>query len=527
MYIEPRTNIRLLQNVPLDESFDHTIYFANATAQASYFMNKQKYNLTNYSYQRVRRGWARVGINAENLYNCNYMMFQNSSFGSKWFYAFIKSVEYINNEVSEIEFELDPMQTWFFDYEREYCFVERNHTATDNIGEHIEPETVDVGEYVFNNDYHKLVDLTDICVIIAIVDTGSSSIVNPTAISGKTFDRTYSGATYYLYEASDITNINALLDRYKQAPDSVVAMYMCPKRMVLDSGIGIPQDHIIPNNYHSPHYIVNEPAITTNATLDGYKPKNNKMYTYPYNFVHIDDGQGSEIALRYEFFESLMPVVDIVCTFTPPTACVLKPKFYKNSTLGANAIPLGTENMTLTGFPMCSWNTDAYAAWLAQGTAILSATGASAGAVGAMLLGFASLPVAAGIAVASVGHMLMSGYKASIEADIQKGDFNNSNANFAHNYMNFYIGRQSCNKVYARRIDDYFSRFGYALGINAIPQINVRPHWTYVKTIGCTIKGSIPSDDMKKICSIYDKGITFWRNANEVGNYSLDNSPQP
>ena len=152
---------------------------------------------------------------------------------------------------------------------------------------------------------------------------------------------------------------------------------------------------------------------------------------------------------------------------------------------------------------------------------------ALAGAVGAMLLGFASLPVAAGIAVASVGHMLMSGYKASIEADIQKGDFNNSNANFAHNYMNFYMGRQSCNKVYARRIDDYFTRFGYALGINAIPQINVRPHWTYVKTIGCTVKGSIPSDDMKKICSIYDKGITFWRNANEVGNYSLDNSPQP
>ena len=249
------------------------------------------------------------------------------------------------------------------------------------------------------------------------------------------------------------------------------------------------------------------------------------MYTYPYNFVHIDDGQGSEIALRYEFFESLMPVVDIACTFTPPTACVLKPKFYKNSTLGANAIPLGTENMTLTGFPMCSWNTDAYAAWLAQGTAILSATGASAGAVGAMLLGFASLPVAAGIAVASVGHMLMSGYKASIEADIQKGDFNNSNANFAHNYMNFYMGRQSCNKVYARRIDDYFTRFGYALGINAIPQINVRPHWTYVKTIGCTVKGSIPSDDMKKICSIYDAGITWWKYGSEVGNYTLNNAP--
>ena len=30
--------------------------------------------------------------------------------------AFIKSVEYINNGVSEIEFEIDVMQTWHFNY---------------------------------------------------------------------------------------------------------------------------------------------------------------------------------------------------------------------------------------------------------------------------------------------------------------------------------------------------------------------------------------------------------------------------
>ena len=31
-------------------------------------------------------------------------------------------------------------------------------------------------------------------------------------------------------------------------------------------------------------------------------------------------------------------------------------------------------------------------------------------------------------------------------------------------------------------------------------------------------------DDVRKICSIYDSGITFWKNPSEVGNYSLDNS---
>ena len=134
MYIEPNSNIRILKDVPLDKTFDHTIYFNSASAQATYFMGLQKYNLNNYTYQRVKRGYARVGIKADNLYDCNYMMFQNTSYGNKWFYAFITSVEYLNNECSQIEFEIDVMQTWFFDYSLDQCFVEREHTVTDNIG---------------------------------------------------------------------------------------------------------------------------------------------------------------------------------------------------------------------------------------------------------------------------------------------------------------------------------------------------------------------------------------------------------
>ena len=45
-----------------------------------------------------------------------------------------------------------------------------------------------------------------------------------------------------------------------------------------------------------------------------------------------------------------------------------------------------------------------------------------------------------------------------------------------------------------------------------------------VKTVGATVTGSVPADDMKKICSIYDNGITFWKNGSEVGQYNLDNT---
>lgn len=77
------------------------------------FPGLAKHSLTAQTYQRVNKGTMRVGLSADSCYDCNYLMFQNSGFGSKWFYAFITSVEYVNNAVTEITFEIDVMQTWF------------------------------------------------------------------------------------------------------------------------------------------------------------------------------------------------------------------------------------------------------------------------------------------------------------------------------------------------------------------------------------------------------------------------------
>lgn len=151
MFIEPNTNIRILKNVPLDNTYKHTLYFSSEAQQSTYFKGLTKHNLTNQTYQRVQKGVARVGIKAESLYDCNYIMFQNESFGTKWFYAFITGVEYVNNIVSEITFEIDVMQTWFFDFNLRECYVEREHTVTDTIGEHIVTEPVDLGDIICGN----------------------------------------------------------------------------------------------------------------------------------------------------------------------------------------------------------------------------------------------------------------------------------------------------------------------------------------------------------------------------------------
>ena len=175
---------------------------------------------------------------------------------------------------------------------------------------------------------------------------------------------------------------------------------------------------------------------------------------------------------------------------------------------------------------MCSWNVDAYQAWVAQNSIPLAmGTVAQIGQMG--VASAYSVNPGASVVSGSIGivsNLLGQFYQASIQADISKGSLNNGGVNTAIGKQQFYGGRCSVSRQFAKMIDDYFTMYGYAVKAIARPNTHSRPHWNYVKTVGCVLTGSIPSDDTRKIIEIYDRGITFWKNPNEVGNYALDNS---
>ena len=92
--------------------------------------------------------------------------------------------------------------------------------------------------------------------------------------------------------------------------------------------------------------------------------------------------------------------------------------------------------------------------------------------------------------------------------------------------QSFSIYKRHIRPEFVTIIDDYFNMYGYATHRIKVPNRNVRPYWTYTKTVGCVVHGSVPCDDMSKICRIFDNGITFWTNGANIGNYSLDNRPK-
>lgn len=178
--IAPNSTVYLLRGVPLDNTYQNTIYFASAQAQQNYFLatSSPYYNyspilINLLSYQRVKEGVLRINRSADSIYNYNYMMFQNTTQNAKWFYAFILDVEYINEQACNVYYEIDVMQTWLFEANLLPSYVEREHTNTDNLDEHLELEDVSLGDIICDEENIDT-RLNDYAIIITHATLGSS-----------------------------------------------------------------------------------------------------------------------------------------------------------------------------------------------------------------------------------------------------------------------------------------------------------------------------------------------------------------
>lgn len=520
------TDVIFYRGVPLDNRYLHTIYFSSPIEQKKYFDTKivgtnvvgMKSVFTGLSYHRIHTNRIRIPISADPVEATSNYMSISSTFGT--YYCFIIDVEYINDNCCEVVYEVDVMQTFGIFAVFNPCLIERQHTITDMIGEHIEPENVALGEYVFNN-YDTLFDLSDMYIIVAIVDVDS--------VSGNKYDGIYSGATLYAYGTSndEISSLNSKLQDYVSKPESILGMYMCPKQFVILAF----SDHRIPDTETGQELaeFISKPTETTE--LDNYRPKNCKLYTYPYNFLHVDNSSGGALALRYEFFSSQLARLVVDTTITQPVSAVLRPSSYKGS--GDDLYKtLNTESIQITNFPMCSWNFDGYQTWMAQNSVPIALNTASTIGQMAVASTFSVNPLGA-LAVGSLAtatNLISQNYSASTQADISKGNLNNGCNNSANKKNNFNYANCSITLEYAKRIDDYFDMFGYNLGVIDTPVLNARPYWTYIKTNGCNFKDFKDNNMVypietyfSKIREIYDNGITVWTNGNNVGNYNLDN----
>ena len=647
MYIVPNTTIYILNNIPLNKSYEHTVYYPDKDTQAQAFMTYKKYTLTDYSYQRSQLGTIRVALKYEQLIDCNYLMFKNTNFENKWFYAFITGIGYVSNDVTDVYYDLDVMQTWCYDYEFLPTFVDRQHSKTDALYENTQPEGLELGA-----DYDRATRLTyNTCGDGDNMEFLILATTNPTG--GHPSAGVSNGILFSIYhyqgKAADvIAKLNQFINNGLES--NVVGIYTCPE-----------------NSGQTKSY------TTGGSYASGYTPRNKKLLCYPYCFITVNNHLGQEMELHYENFRASgnkLPDKDYPFTFVLMNANLPIPQsnlvpsnylFYGGTSQSALLV---YEKISYDVYPTGAFSGDTFKVWLAQnkntysaslnaigntydtnmaiaennytmaglnaanartnahiqantaltqaensnkaslavnsaqqsnaligdvaGTASkigygtmaglatsgLNVGGAIVGGIAGGLIGAtetitnqniyneqanqintqllnsqigrqASEAISSNTFQTAMKNATLAQTNAQLSAlnayqnataqlmakkqDIQHqpsnlhGALMNDTWNARFNLMGFTVYEKFIKPEYAKRIDAYFDKYGYAQRSMYVPERQNRNYWSYLKTVGCNIKGNINNTDLVTIKTIYDNGITTWNNLEEVGHYELDN----
>ena len=576
-YVVPNSSIYLLSNVPLHPGSMDTFYFDSEAQQQAYFRSKIVYTFNAQSYQRVNSGRIRVQLSpAQNVYQCNYLMFTNSShWANKFFYAFILRIDYINENCAEITYVLDPIQTWFFQYNEESCLVVRQSPNTDTPGDNLQPEGFDCGTYVQNTVDTPQIGydgedgyLGDYIAVLYLNNMQNND--------GFLVDGVFSAATLYVYRCTStgVDLLNQFIDGHisetvdgvtSYYPDNILGIYMLPHEVfpkMAQPANGAKYSGMIGAS-------TRPVSISGRGTsLDGYTPYNKKLLTSPYNMLNVSCGTGQSINYQYEFFDTPTSIrFYLRGNLTPPCSVTVLPENYKNQSGGS-----GAETLSSGEYPLCSWSTDAWTAWLGQNSGlpltqtlaepVVSAFGyaqsvgkqfMSGDIVGAIetiagsILGInnevnrqatgsgkgdKSMPLgdllSKGVSGESVLTGLMSSNPTYRSSDITKGSIYNGSNWYADSFRRYFkFRRMSITREFARKIDSYFDAYGYALNEITQPLRCTRRKYTYVQTKGCAIRGAIPASAQDEISSLYDGGIRFWRYTGvgeNIGTYDIANN---
>lgn len=122
----PNGIIKLLGNVPLNPTYEHTIDFKTKEEQYAYFTTFEKELLSNYTYVRKEREYIVAELPLNRLDDINYILFRSSP-DDRWYYAFVTNKVYVNERSTQIFFELDVMQTYMFDYVWKPSYIRQSH----------------------------------------------------------------------------------------------------------------------------------------------------------------------------------------------------------------------------------------------------------------------------------------------------------------------------------------------------------------------------------------------------------------
>ena len=535
------SKILLVKNIHIDRQYTNVLSYsetqmlelcqANLVAQAD-----------NYSFLRPT-GSIMAGFTYAQCLQANYIAFQNPDYSNKWFFAWIDDVIYKGDKNTEITFTVDAWSTWFDKWQKKTCFINRQHVLNDTIGNNLIDENLNVGDVIqeqettdssYSNEFGYWVGIMS---GYTPTDGQSSGGNNYSGIS--ILNNVISGLDLFLFKITsraDLFNIVLFIARTNDDGkiEDINNMFIIPNACINSS---ILNQHTFPyalgsTSINCVYYTVPmsgdtqvfnpvtfNTSISKRHSFSNFTPKNNKCYVYPYNYLLVTNNQGSENIYKYEDFSGNKCVFENQLAVSIGISGRIVPKNYKGESYSYD------ESLPLGKYPTCGWSGDAFTNWLTANAVNIPSQ--IVGNVIGSVTQFASGNVVGGLtSVANtVANTIGQFYQASLLPNI-KGGQAQGDISFSGNSMGFTFREMRVKNQFMQIIDDYFTRFGYAVKSLAMPNITGRKYWNYVE-IGANEEigyGEVPAKYMDTINNACRRGVTIWHNHANVGNYSLNNT---
>lgn len=587
------TTFTFYHNVNLPMGID-TFYFSDRSAQNTFFANKVLTTVSNCYYQRTHEGKVKIQRSYSTMYRCDYMSFINPDYENKRFYAFVTGVNYIDDSTTEITYVIDNIQTWLLDCTLQPCFIDRAHSISDVFGLNMLTDDLDTGEYITRSIQLNAVDTDMIVIVLATFDiitwcTSDYATKNsPTTwVKDGIYDNLSQVGFYCDINGTGATTGSALQVFFNKVfegsggvtIDDIVNIYIYPKIGVKfgtgEVADGTSQGGLFNNvypvggaystssatgDYGTEVNLMINPLFGQDKTIDGYLPKNNKLYQYPYCVLHVSNNDGSAIDYKFERFRDSngdviqSPKAQIFGTSCGDAKIRLVPKNYLSPWGQYQDFDYGIDSGS---YPTVTMTGDAYNIYLAQnknrianmynqmevapyrqlfqgllnmGSASVSGgmKGGQLGAVGGALGSATSLfngSVNTGFdTIDKIGQLTAQREDLKIAPGTASG-LSGVGMSFQNGRKTFTFTVKTIDRQHAKMIDDYYTMFGYPVRQIATPYIHARIGFTYIKTCGCLITGDLPEEVKDYLQRMFDSGIRFWADTSHIGDYSITNTP--
>ncbi len=504
------SNIIIAKGIKLDKSYMNCLTLSND--ELLNVLNSSRHYVAianNFSFIRSN-GRISTPFTYQQCLTCNYMAFQNPDYDNKWFFAWIDNAVYKGDRCTEIEYTIDHFSTWYGYWNVSNCLVEREHAVDDTVGANTYPEPVQLGaDYVCTNTgIFKLGDTGNSTMYWGMLVTGGSDKESPTYSDISVYNGVVSGLHAVMgIPCTDTAAIMSLVKPYIEngVENRIVRMFQYPRLL---------GDAVSATTAWS-----GSMEVPANTDLDGYVPKNKKLLTFPYKFLRLSTSDGDSIDLHFELFND--------------GSIILRGTLFPTSQFKAYPYNYGgvendySKSVFINTDVEVAWTGDAYKQWLANSKVSegLGFAVKTVGNIGQIVAGgttgnaamIAAGTIGLGESVVSVANDVSIARNQSSKVH---GSQNGNGLAIAEGSYGFMVQVMSIRSEYAKIIDEFFDKYGYATNRYKIPNLTGNDK-NYVKISSDSVigYGDVPAADMNIINDVFRKGVTLYHSHDSIGTF--------